>query len=88
MLTSHSVRRIESYDTLYSVFHRIGQAEFANGGSILSLSKFSLLSPAAFKKWILLQSGQNSLKNNHLATLIQIRETHCITPCYFMSSSS
>jgi len=55
----------------YREFHEFGQAKFAYGSSILGSSQFTLLSKndARFK------SGQNWLKNNHLTSLIQIRDT-------------
>ncbi len=40
------IKRLKNLATdvsTYSVFHRFGQAQFANGGLILSLSQFSLL---------------------------------------------
>jgi hypothetical protein len=39
------------------VFHGFGQAEFPNGGLILSLSQFLILPQACFK------GGQNGLEN-------------------------
>jgi hypothetical protein len=39
--------------TTYSVFHRYGQAKFAQGG--LSSSEIFATAPAASKKWSLLQ---------------------------------
>jgi hypothetical protein len=49
------------------VFHRFGQAKFADARSILGSSKFTQLPQkigALFKK------GQNQVENNHLALLI------------------
>ncbi len=53
---------------IYSVFDRLGQAKFANGGSILSSSQFSILPQLPQKNEACIKSGQNWPKNNHLAT--------------------
>ncbi len=50
-----------------TVFHRFGQAKFADGGSILGSSQFTQLP----------QLPQNWLKNNHFALVIQIRDILC-----------
>jgi len=51
----------------YYVFHRFGQAKFADGGSILGSNKFTQL-PS--KKMLDLKKGQNVLQNNQHASLI------------------
>ncbi len=58
------------FDFYYSVFHRFRQVKCANGGSILSLSQFSLLPQLPQKNDARFKSGQKWLKSNHLATLI------------------
>jgi len=58
------------------VFHRFGQVEFANGGSILGFSHFTLLPQLPLKN-AQFKSGQNWLINNHLASLILIRDKLC-----------
>ncbi len=55
--------------TEYSVFRQFWQAKFAYGGSILSSSQFCYYSKAT-KNDARYKSGQNWLKNNHLATSI------------------
>ncbi len=52
----------------YSVFHRIRQAKFYNGGLILSPSQISLLPQLCQKNKARVKSGQNRHKNNHLTT--------------------
>jgi len=51
----------------YRAFHGFGQVEFPDGGSILG---FFNTAPAASKNNAPFKSGQNCLKNNHIALLI------------------
>ncbi len=61
----------------YNVFHQFRQAKFAYGGSILSLKQFFAIAPAVLKNGARYISSQNWLKNNHISTIIFIRETNC-----------
>jgi len=61
-------------------FHRFGQAKLGYSGLVLGSSQFPLL-PQQSQKRILLQ---NRLKNNHSASLIQIRDTLCKNRHWFM----
>jgi len=52
------------------VCHGFGKAKFANGGSILGSSQFTLLSQLPLKTMHDIKSGQNQLENNHLDSSI------------------
>jgi hypothetical protein len=52
------------------VFHRFRQGKFANGGLIFKLKPIFVAAQDAAKNDACYKSGQNLLKNNHLATLI------------------
>jgi len=47
------------------VFHGLGQAKFADGGSILGTSQFTQL-PRCLQKWRSIKKGQNWLENIQL----------------------
>jgi len=56
---------------LYRVFHGFGQAKFANGGSILGLSQFTLQPQLPLKTMLSLKAFcQNWLENKQLDSLI------------------
>ena len=50
-------------------FHRFWQAKFPDG-LVLGSCQFSILPKLPLKTMLNLKSGQNQLKNNHLASLI------------------
>jgi len=52
------------------VFHGFGQAKFSYDGSILGTVPIYTTASAASKIDARIKSGQNRLKNNHLASLI------------------
>jgi len=56
----------------YQTFHRFGQANFPDGGSVLGSSQFSVLPQllAASKNNARFKWGQNRLKNKQLALII------------------
>ncbi len=54
--------------SIYSVFHRFGQAKFVNSVLILSPESNFPIAQAASKNEACVKSGQNRHKNNHLAT--------------------
>jgi len=55
--------------TTYRAFHRLGQAKFPDGGSVLGSSQFSIM-PQLPLNDAQLKSGQNRLENKQLALLI------------------
>jgi len=51
------------------VFHGLGQAKFAKGGSVLGSSQFTLLPQLPLKMRLpQFKSGQNQLKNKQFAS--------------------
>jgi len=78
--SQRSIEWIESSTIgTYRAFHRFGQAKFPDGGSVLGSSQFFILPEAATKNTARFKRGQNWPKNNHLASLIYIRNILCMT---------
>jgi len=63
------------------LFHGFGQGKFAYGGLILGLSQFLLLPQLPLKKWL------KPTRNNHLTSLIKIRESVVFTCANWMWQS-
>jgi len=58
-LTTLLITSISLFKPFYRAFHRFGQAKFPDGGSVLGLSQFSILPPAASKNDAWFKSDQN-----------------------------
>jgi len=59
---------------LYRAFHRFAQSKICNGGSC----QFLILPQLPQKMTPCFKSGQNWLKNNHLASLIYVNPWHTL----------
>ena len=69
---------------LYTVYHGFGEAQLVQNSYWQFGFKLEVIFPAALKYDTRFKSGQNRLKNNHLAPLVKIRDTliTCRTLCF------
>ena len=69
---NHEYAKLNCYFSLtwYRAFHRLGQAKIAHGGLVFWLEPIFATDPAASENDACFKSGQNWLKNDHLASLI------------------